>query len=208
VVFINKLFEDIKMAKKETAVDQTQEQTVDQTEVVVHIPNIVHGLDFGSKTKVKTQRDGKVINFLFVDGSKTELNADELSPEVLAEAVLYGLEAKIKASLASKPTVEEVVSEVTKQVESFKAGTFYMRSVSSAPATLTLELEAFARVKATQPDYSHWVNVTEQSVIDEVLAFWAELTRSDKNRVNRNSTVMAMVVQLKAERGITDQIDF
>lgn len=194
------------MAKKEE-VEQIDNE-VTETEQVEQVSNIVHGLDFGARTKLKVVRDGKVLNFLFVNGESLTLDTATLDSGLLDEAALYGLEYKVKASLASKASVDECFAEVTKQVDGFVKGTFFLRSMGGEVAGLSIELEAFAKVKAAQEGYGHWVNTDDAGVIGEVLEYWKGLERKVKNSILKHSTVLAMLLQLKLERGIVDSVDF
>lgn len=193
--------------KKKTEVTENENETV-ETETVTKIEpvsNIVNGIEFRA-TKLQTTTENNTISFNFVDGSKVDLDVSSLSEEVKQEALLYGLTNKVKASLAGKKTLQETIDEVTKQVKGIQEGNFYLKSMS-VTAELTLELQAFAKVKSLQAAFIHWADISNPIVVSEVLEFWKGLDRAAKNRVARNTNVLAALIQLKAEAGIEDSLE-
>jgi hypothetical protein len=200
------------MAAKKKIEEQNQTEVMEnetvETETVTKtepVSNIVNGIEFRA-TKLQTTTENNTISFNFVDGSKVDLDVSSLSEEVKQDALLYGLTNKVKAALAGKKTLQETIDEVTKQVKGIQEGNFYLKSMS-VTAELTLELKAFAKVKSLQAAFVHWADISNPVVVSEVLEFWKGLDRAAKNRVARNTNVMAALIQLKAEAGIDSSLE-
>lgn len=179
----------------------------DETNQVVKTVNMVNGLDFGDRTKLKVLQSGNLISFFFVSGNIQTIDISDLSQEVKDDAANYGLIYKIKNSLASKAGIEEVEDEVSKQIEGLKSGNFFLRANSTTTgggAGLTPEMEAFARVKCVQEGFTHWADFRNYDVVKDIVVFWKSLGRAQRRTILSNSSVMAMLLQVRGERGIKE----
>lgn len=213
------------MAKKMTEQNEAEMvEAVEAVEVNESTSNLVtlqtgEVVDFGKNGKIISSYDVETgeVTFKCATGEVLTINANELPEAVKAEAVIYGVAAKIKATL-SPISVDKVAEKIQKEIAALQAGSFVTRGTS---ATLELDnfMKAFAFVNATGVVKTnneggsfdvpavglavaefkpHWVDVKDAAVIAEVLAFWDTLDRKEKAAQKRNTFVTTQAGLIEA----------
>jgi hypothetical protein len=207
-------------------VEGVEPNSVESTkEKVSNIVELSNGerVNFGKNGKIVATYDvdSKVVTFKLVTGEILTLDISEIPENVLAEAAIYGVREKIKATLAPTPAAE-LSSKISKEFEALKEGKFVTRSSDTGTVELDDFMKAFALVNATgvvntgngvftvspntdkvsfiiaQPLKSHWVNVEDTAVISEVLAFWDALSTKEKTAQRKNTFIKTQASLLAA----------
>jgi hypothetical protein len=104
---------------------------------------------------------------------------------------LYGLVAKIKSSIASNKDVNLLEETLVNVLASLDNGIMTLRN--NTVCTLTSEQKAYAMIKSSpeclhyEEMYAHWYDISEVSVIEEIIKLWATFDRSRKNTIRKDA---------------------
>jgi hypothetical protein len=176
--------------------------------------NLLTALDLEENTVTFLHSNGKVVVFKQEDIAATEDEAAfefSKAPELVRKGFLYGVMERVKSSTGPIKAIEDIYTEVVKQVAAIKGGTFYIRSLAGDDEEVGLtELQhAYALAKAQlQPEqFAHWSNVEDETTIKEVSDLWETYTLKDKAKIRANAVVMLHLANLKQAKAGKETAD-
>ena len=154
-------------------------------------------VNFGSRATLLSNTDvatgtivfklftGKIISYV-VEGI-------EAFSEFQKQVYLFGLQSKIRSALSNVKDVEE---EVLKQIAALKEGKFSVRSGDASDVSLDNHLKAWATVmtgkypNVVATPHTNWTDLTDVTVINEVLSTWNALSPKEKIAARKNVYVV------------------
>jgi hypothetical protein len=202
---------DVENEVNEVVVEATVESVVEAKPEakVVEINGVA--VNFGVRANVKSiyTPETRSLTFYVSNGTAKTLNVTELTEAVKEQAVISGLEAKVKSSLSGIKELADISAEIDRQVNSIVAGNFFLRAPASNKVDeLSIDLLAYARAKSKQEAFTHWVDITNPAIVTEVKETWSKLETKVKNQILKNSNVLAAKLAILAEQGVVSKDDF
>lgn len=210
------------MSTENQEVNETVEEVVETTETAPKVEK---------KQRVVTMKDGSQVNFgvrgnviSSVDTETSTLNFKVITGDTITfdasgiegqpvdaltefqkQVYLHGLLAKVKSSLAPIK-VEDLVTAITKQLESLAKAEFNVRGAGSEVVTgLTILEKAYAIAKsARSTEHAHWADLDDAKTVEEVQAYFATLTPGEKNKLRANAYVKLELAKLEMEKADSD----
>ena len=176
------------------------EKKAKKTEKVEKVTNIVEmqdgtKIDFGKRGTLHTSVDlpTNTISFKMVTGDIINwvVPGTEGLTDFQKKVYLYGILSKIKTAMAPVD-LKELKKFIEKQMEAINNGIFIVRAFGDTvrEVKLTDIQKAYAIAKSKQnPDFIHWGNVEDTSVIEQVSQDWEAKSTSEKNADKRNPYV-------------------
>jgi hypothetical protein len=149
---------------------------------------LLSSFDLETSTIVFKSFSGKIISFV-VEGI-------EAFSDFQKQVYLFGLQTKIRGSLANAKTIEDTDLEVQKQIDLLKEGKFAVRSGDSSEVSLDNNLKAWATIQSGKyptivaDPKTHWADLGNVVVINEVLSAWNALTPKEKIAARKNAYVV------------------
>lgn len=149
---------------------------------------LLSSFDVATATIVFKSFSGKIITYV-VEGI-------EAFSDFQKQVYLFGLQTKIRGSLANAKGLEATDLEIQKQIDLLVDGKFSVRSGEASEVALDNNLKAWATIQSgkypsiVEEPKAHWADLGNVVVINEVLSAWNALSPKDKIAARKNAYVV------------------
>lgn len=168
-------------------------------------------VDFGSRSKllVSFSTEDNTATFKVFTGDMVTWVVEGMDNLTDFQKIvyMYGLVERVKSSL-SPISLKNLASTIHAQIAEINKGNFNIRANGGTKVATGLDQlqTAYALAMAElKPEVAHWNQVTEQTVIDEVLASWATKDAKQRGAIRRHPAVSLKLSMLKLEAGEGDE---
>lgn len=129
----------------------------------------------------KKQIVGKIVKWMWEDGTQSEFSLDDLTPELIEQAALHGLAQKLGDSYAGKKTIREAKNAWQEVANTLRDGHWNRKGGVSG-----IWIEALAKAAGVDIAKAH--------------AKWAEMDDEARAAVRKHPDVRKAKLELELER--------